>query len=204
MHANFYFDIQVRHGTELNVPDTFSLVARILHGSGKLFATSLPGLKDKTLGEILRVFGEDEETLDNIQDWISNGPADEYVSIRRVKPVPKTNVFEKFKVMNVKSFHSRNKRRVKRNHAPYTQEEIDVIKIKNLKINNTPFITMHSKKMGCSFKMFITREVCNKEENGTPNSYGFSGMIGEPSAAGSSKKHQDLVINAISLPVFDV
>lgn len=174
MRADHYFDLEVRRGTDLNVPEAMSLALRILHGAGKEFALSLPGMKDGMLGEKLRVFGASADDLGHIQDCMENGPLDDYVTIRRIKPVPETSVFESFQRLNVKSFESSNARRVKRGLTAYNPKEISVIRKKNELLDKVNFLTITSRSNHQKFKLFIIRNEATASDNGSPDSYGFS------------------------------
>lgn len=185
MRADHYFDLEVRRGTDLNVPDALSLALRVIHGSAIDFALSLPDMKEGLLGERLRIFGSTVEDLVRIQDRMENGPLDDYVAIRRIKPVPEVSIFESFQTLNVKSFKSRNARRIRRGKLAYTNEDIPVIQCKNEMLNKVNFLTVTSKSSGQKFKLFITRNTNQSFNSGTPDSYGFSSPT-----------------NIISLPVF--
>jgi CRISPR-associated endoribonuclease Cas6/Csy4 subtype I-F len=185
MHPAHYFDLEIRRGTDLNVPDVLSLALRILHGVGKAFALSLPNMHAGNLGEKTRVFCASIADLEHIQDRMENGPLDDYVTIRCIKPAPQSCVFESFTTLNVKAFNSRNTRRVKRGNNPYSDVEISKIQEKNKSLNEVNFITVRSKSNGYQFKLYITRNIVAMG-GGSPDAYGFS----SPS-------------NIVALPVFD-
>ena len=174
MRADHYFDLEVRRGTDLNVPEAMSLALRILHGAEREFALSLPDMKAGMLGEKLRVFGASVDDLEHIQDRMENGPLDDYVAIRRIKAVPETSVFESFQCLNVKSFKSSNARRVKRGLIVYNPEEISAIRKKNELLNKVNFLTITSRSNHQKFKLFIVRKEAMASDNASPDSYGFS------------------------------
>lgn len=185
MRADHYFDLEVRRGTDLNVPEAMSLALRILHGSGKQFALALPDMNDGSLGEKMRVFGATTVDLEHIQDYMENGPLDDYVAIRRVKAVPETNTFESFHKLNVKAFDSRNSRRIKRGKAAYKENEIEDIHKKNEALNKVNFLTVTSRSNGNKFKLFIVRKSEFAATGAMPNNYGLSSLN-----------------NVVALPVF--
>jgi len=174
MRADHYFDLEVRRGTDLNVPEAMSLALRILHGSDIVFALSLPDMKDGSLGEKLRVFGDSVDDLERIQDRMENGPLDDYVAIRRIKPVPEASVFESFKTLNVKSFASKNSRRIKRGLKAYSDKDISKIQEKNASLDKVNFLTVTSKSNGQKFKLFIVRNAATVNDVASPDAYGFS------------------------------
>lgn len=185
MQPAHYFDLDIRSETDLNAPETMSLALRILHGSGKVFALSLPSMEKKNLGEKLRIFSSSKGDLEHIQDRMTIGPLDDYVLIRRIKPVPVTNVFESFTTLNIKSFGSRNARRIRRGHEAYDDETVLKIQEKNKFLDGICFLWVKSKTNNQQFKLFIVRNSVSQGSNGNPDSYGFS----SPS-------------NVIALPVF--
>jgi CRISPR-associated endoribonuclease Cas6/Csy4 subtype I-F len=191
MKLSAYLDVIARPGGEVTLHDVLSFIVQQLHYAstcGKI-ALAFPNMGKKPgLGDFVRAFAEDIETLNRVSDFLAENPrVDEYAIVRRPKPVPSgITQYECFSYFRLPHGLSEPRR-------ARLGERADLLQKINMKcrenrrplLDETPFVTLYSSTMKSQFRLHIRRSPCEYSE-GEPNGYGLS------------RKSQ-----VVSIPVFD-
>lgn len=175
----FHFDIEVRPGAGLDVslPEIHAMSLRFLHRTGMNFAIAFPQMRDNYFGSKMRVCGYSKDELESLRSELMVKPViSDYVVVGSVADVPVGTVshYDVFVQMKVKSQHSRERRRIRRNKAPYTQSAQTLIRQKNRELDKVGFLKVQSLSTGQGFKLFVRREEVSPDDTWSPNSFGFS------------------------------
>lgn len=159
MSAGFSMDIEVKAGTGLNVPDTHAMVLLQIHRVAQYeqFGIDFPKRHEvegkQLLGTVLRVMAQDRATLQRFHTELAACDAEEFVVLRPVEAVAEmlTSVCRH----KPKSMGSRERRRIRRQGAAYTEEERQVIAQRNDALHELPFLRMESQSRRTQFHLFI-------------------------------------------------
>jgi len=138
--------------------------------------------KCKTLGNVLRVFANSEQKLENLDltKWLTR--LSDYAHIKSIRTVPETNSFYSFydprPESNIERLARRNIKRLKekRNIKITLEEAIKNIKARGFKEEKLdyPFINVKSLGNQHRFRRFIIQRKADTMTNKGFNSYGLS------------------------------
>lgn len=188
MKPMFYMDIDSRMASDLTMHDVMSYIVQKLHHATKLGKVALGfpglnGLRDKTgLGNRVRVFAEDAETLTKVADFLAGDwRMDEYAIVRHPKPVlagiERYEAFYRFRMS-----HPISKSRMEKLEARGVAEEFASFNAESrarqqAMLNGTKqkigFATIYSATTRRQFKLHIERRSCTAS-CGEPDGYGLS------------------------------
>jgi CRISPR-associated endoribonuclease Cas6/Csy4 subtype I-F len=174
-----YLDVIARPGGEVTLHDVMSFIVQQLHHAsnhGKI-ALAFPNMREKHgVGDFVRVFAENIETLNDISDsLIANPRMDEYAAIRRAKPVPSgITRYESFAVFRLPHKLS-EKRRASLGERGELRQRINDKCRENRRatLHKLPFVTLYSSTTKSQFRLHVQRSSCTYSE-GEPNGYGLS------------------------------
>ncbi len=174
-----YVDIIGRPGNEVTLHDVISFLVQQLHHASKhgKLALAFPNMGAKPgLGDFVRVFAEDIETLNRVVDALAEDPrVDEYAIVRRPKPVPDgVTSYESYSYFRVP--HKLSEARLARlGEKGVLRQEINrrLREKRRAKLDELPFVTLYSSTAKAQFRLHIERRPCEYSE-GEPNGYGLS------------------------------
>jgi len=179
MKLTAYLDMIARPGGEVTLHDVMSFLVQQLHHAsrhGKI-ALAFPNMGKKPgLGDLVRVFAEDIETLNRVSDFLADNPrVDEYAIVRRPKPVPAgITEYECFSYFRLS--HSLSEaRRARLGKRGELLQKINMKCRENRSplLDELPFVTLYSTTTKTQFRLHIQRSRCSYSE-GEPNGYGLS------------------------------
>jgi CRISPR-associated endoribonuclease Cas6/Csy4 subtype I-F len=179
MKLTAYLDIIARPGGEVTLHDVMSFLVQQLHHAsrhGKI-ALAFPNMGKKPgLGDFVRVFAEDIETLNRVSDFLANNPrVDEFAIVRRPKPVPAgVTEYECFSYFRLSHGLSED-RRIRLGERADLLQRINAKCRDNRRagLDGLPFVTLYSSTTKSQFRLHVQRSPCAYSE-GEPNGYGLS------------------------------
>lgn len=133
------------------------------------------------LGTKLRLFAEDEQTLEQMQcgKWLDR--LSDYVHVKPIAPVPeKLSGHASFKHIKMKGSKDKlARRRAKRKGEPFEQA-LSYFADYEEKRSKLPYINMISQTNGQHFRLFIEKQEKEIPQNGTFSCYGLSNTTTVP------------------------
>jgi CRISPR-associated endoribonuclease Cas6/Csy4 subtype I-F len=191
MKLTAYLDIIARSGGEVTLHDVLSFIVQQLHYASRFgkIALAFPNMGKKPgLGDFVRAFAEDIETLNRVSDFLADNPrVDEYAIVRRPKQIPngiaEYECFSYFRVSHGLS----EPRRARLGERAEVLQKINMKCRENCRqlLDELPFVTLYSSTTKSQFRLHVRRSSCKYSE-GEPNGYGLS------------RKSQ-----VVAIPVFD-
>jgi len=195
-----YIDVASRPGGEVTLHDVMSLIVQTVHHASKhgKVAIGFPTMKSKPgLGDVVRVFAEDVDTLNKVMDFLAeDSRIDEYAIVRRPKSVPE-GVLEHEAFVYFRLSHRLSDARMKRlgnlgnqfqqfnlESRSNRADRLNTVDKRGRNVSDIAFATIYSSSTQTQFKLHVERMDCEYSE-GEPNGYGLS-----------------RVKNIIALPVF--
>jgi len=179
MKLTTYIDIIARPGGEVTLHDVMSFLVQQLHHAsrhGKL-ALAFPNMGKKPgLGDFVRVFSEDIETLNRLSDFLEKNPrVDEYAIVRRPKTVPGGIAeYECYSYFRLSHGLSKARRaRLGERGELLQQLNMNGREKRRLLLDGLPFVTLYSSTTKSQFRLHVRRSPCAYSE-GEPNGYGLS------------------------------
>jgi len=179
MKLTAYLDIIARPGGEVTLHDVMSFIVQQLHHASKCgqLALAFPNMGKKPgLGDFVRAFAEDIETLNRVSDFLAENPrVDEYAIVRRPKPVPNgITEYECFSYFRISHGLSED-RRARLGERGELLQKINMKCRENRAplLNELPFVTLYSSTTKSQFRLHVRRSPCEYSE-GEPNGYGMS------------------------------
>lgn len=153
-------------------------LVEIKDGAGHVpVGISFPGYTKNpwALGNQLRLFSPDEETLHNLaaSQWLQR--LSNYVHITEIQPILPTQSYAIYQRRQPKSSMDRIARRKARRHNLSLEQAIASLNNfqEERKINN-PYIQLKSQSSQHRFRLFIAKEETDKAHNGLFSTYGLS------------------------------
>ncbi len=177
-----YFDVTARPGGEVTLHDVVSFIVQQLHHASKLgkVALAFPNMGKKPgLGDFVRAFAEDIETLNQVSDFLAVNPRmDEYAVVWRPKPVPEgITEYESFNYFRLSHGLSNARRNRLGDRGERLQEfNIEARGKRADRMNakaDIAFATIYSSTTRSQFRLHVERRPCAYSE-GEPNGYGLS------------------------------
>lgn len=182
MKAAAYVDVNARPGGEVTLHDVMSFIVQQLHHAsreGKI-ALAFPNMEKKRgLGDLVRVFADDIETLNRVSDFLAANPRmDEYAAVRRPKSVPDgVTEYESFNYFRLSHGMSEARRGRLGEHGARLEEfNMEARRKRADRMNgksDIAFATIYSGTTKSQFRLHVERRPCAYSE-GEPNGYGLS------------------------------
>jgi CRISPR-associated endoribonuclease Cas6/Csy4 subtype I-F len=174
-----YIDIIARPGGEVTLHDVMSFIVQQLHHASKCgkIALAFPNMGKKPgLGDFVRAFAEDIETLNRVSDFLAENPRmDEYAIVRRPKQVPSgITQYECFSYFRLSHGLSES-RRTKLGERGELMQQLNMKNRENRRatLRQLPFVTLYSSTTKSQFFLHVQRSSCEYSE-AEPNGYGLS------------------------------
>lgn len=185
---NFYIDIILLTDSEISLSFIWQKVYQQVHlalvemkdSNGEMnIGVSFPQYKTENsehpLGNIIRIFGAEKSTLDqlNILKWLSK--LNDYVSLSEITTVPESiKSYASFKRVREKGNNERLARRKAKRDGIDFEEALLKYKDRKEKIRKEPFVQIKSLSTGHSFNLKIDFIEKTQMNLGCFDSYGLS------------------------------
>ncbi len=177
-----YLDVIARPGGEVALHDVMSFIVQQLHHASKAgrVALAFPGMGKKPgLGDFVRAFADDIDTLNHVSDFLTSNPRlDEYAAVRRPKPVPNgVTEYESFNYFRLSHGMSEVRRDRLGDHGKRLEAfNMEARRKRADRMNDKSdiaFATIYSSTTRAQFRLHVERRPCSYSE-GEPNGYGLS------------------------------
>lgn len=211
MKITAYFDVIARPSADRPMHDAMSFIVQQAHHASRHgpVALGFPSMGNKPgLGDTVRVFGRDAETLNRVWDFLAENPRmDEYGVLRRPKPVPEKveryEAYRRFRVSRppsesrLKRLGERGRRYLEWNQAARDRaaDKLNKTDRKGFNASGIAFATIYSASSRSQFRLFIERMADCPYSEGVPDGYGLSRCKMKKHSAADSG-------NLVALPVF--
>lgn len=188
----YYQEITITPYREIPSAEIMNKVFQRLHGilsnlsPEKNVGVSFPEYdpqKDHTLGNKLRLFSEDPDTLLSLNLIKDLQIFEDYIHItQNVKSVPKDHSFAIFsRVHSERSVENKARRHIKRHPGTTFEEAINLFTKKDYPMKRLPDLTLYSRSSQQShFPIFVKMTKVEKESHGKFSSYGLSSQASVP------------------------
>lgn len=189
MRLAAYLEVVARQGGEVTLHDVMSFIVQQIHHASRHgpVALGFPEMGRKPgLGDRVRVFAEDIDTLNRISDFLADNPRmDDYAILRRPKPIPDgINSYEAF--MRFRISHPLSEARLERlgdrglklqhfnlNIRSKRADRMNTFDSNGRNTSGIAFATLYSATTKSQFRLHVERRPCEYSE-GSPNGYGLS------------------------------
>lgn len=134
-----------------------------------------------SLGTKLRLFAEDEQTLEQMQceKWLNR--LGDYVHLSGIRPVPKkTGEYACFSHIKLQGNREKLARRRAKRKEETLQQALAHFTTYEAERSRLPYINMHSATNGQHFRLFIEKQILKHPQAGFYSCYGLSGKSTVP------------------------
>ena len=172
-----YFDMRLRRDGNMPLPEKTERIMGYLHeviAGGHRLAVAFPRmLVLPGLGDLVRVFGEEEERLGEAMDALMDREGiDDLVAFRRMKPIPEAPAgYECYRRFRIPGKRLSAKRR---GNPEYEEKQATLRRKRLAQSQALPFVRVRSRSTGRTFWLHIERCVVDRVEQGEPDAYGLS------------------------------